>query len=409
MIGPRLLDLYLLRRYLLCLSLSILSLVLIAVIIDLTENIDTFIDFDARPSRILLYYLYHTPYWVVLILPIATLLGTLFALTSLARHSEIMAMKAVGISLYRMLMPIFLFALCFSGLAFLFTDRIVPDATYRFNTIHDEITSYSRTDGSRRHVLLQDVGGQLLFARTYDSGRRKAREVSWEWRPAGRVVERITARTMEWDQDRWLLHQGRHYRFAEPARQPVAFDTLSLPMLTILPDDFARQHKKPEEMRYAELARYIERAIAKGEDATRHRVDLYLKISFPFTCFIIVLLGAPLGANARRAGLANSFGLGILICFVFYSCVKAGQALGWNKVLIPWIGAWAANILFASLSAILLWRTHKSKAAGTPPGRGLPEDNRKANRHETRDWEFPGRMCRDVSCPVPAACGRFSA
>ena len=355
----RLLDIYLLRRYLFCLFLSILSLLLISIVIDLTENIDTFIDFQASPAQILLYYLYHSPYWIVLTLPIATLLGTLFALTSLARHGEITAMKAIGLSLYRLLLPIFTFALLFSGLAFLFTDFVLPEATYRYNAIRDQITAYSRTDGSRRQLLLQDVDGQLIFARTYDAGRRIARDVSYEQRQENRVDERLTARLLEWRDDGWLMLYGHRYRFDAAGPQPIPFDSLKLSSLTLLPADFARQQKKPEEMSYAELAYYIGRAVANGEDATRHRVDLHLKISFPLTCFIIVILGSPLGANARRAGLANSFGLGILICFAFYSCIKAGQALGWNKLLAPWAGAWMANLIFGILSLILLWRAHK--------------------------------------------------
>lgn len=356
----RLLDRYLLNRYLLSLSLSILSLVLIAIVIDLTENLDTFIDFQARPFHLFLYYLYHTPYWIVLVLPIAALLGTLFSLTSLARRSEIMAMKALGISLYRLLSPIFVFALGFSGLTFLFADRLVPEATYRGNAIRAQITASPPTDGSRRQVLLQDVDGQLIFVRTYDAGLQRAREVSWERLGEDRATDRIVAKVMEWRQDGWLLREGYRYRFGPNNElQSAPFDTLKLATLTLRPEDFARQQRKPEEMNYGELKRYIQRAVANGEDATRHLVDLHLKISFPVTCFIIVLLGAPLGANARRAGLANRFGLGILICFAFYSCVKGGQALGWNKVLPPWIGAWGANLIFGGLSILLLWRAHK--------------------------------------------------
>ncbi len=84
----RTLDLYLVRRFLLCLGLAVFGLLLLAVIIDLTENIDTFIDFEARPGHILFYYFYRLPYWLILTLPIAALLGSLFALTSLARHKQ---------------------------------------------------------------------------------------------------------------------------------------------------------------------------------------------------------------------------------------------------------------------------------------------------------------------------------
>ena len=73
----------------------------------------------------------------------------------------------------------------------------------------------------------------------------------------------------------------------------------------------------------------------------------------------MVQRGATLGANARRTGLANSFGLGVLLCFAYYSCVKAGQALGWNQFLDPWLGAWLANLIFAGLALTLLWRAHK--------------------------------------------------
>ena len=356
----RILDFYLLRRFLLCLGLAVTSLLLIAIVIDLTENIDTFIDFAARPSQILLYYTYRVPYWLILTLPIAALLGSLFALTSLARQNEITAMKAAGISLYRLLAPVLLCALAISILAFFFTDRVVPVATYRYNQISDQIKSYHRTDGSRRQILLQDTGNQLVYARSYDALHQRADEVSWEKLRDHAPVERIVARRMEWRATTWYLLDGRHFHFAQDGTVATAsFDTLALSSLSLRPIDFTRQQRTPEEMDYAELAAHIKRATLNGEDATRQRVDLHLKISFPLTSFIIIGIGSILGANARRAGLANSFGLGVLLCFAYYSCVKAGQALGWNQLLDPWLGAWIANLLFAALALVLFWRAHK--------------------------------------------------
>ena len=355
----RLLDIYLLRRYLGCLFLSILSLLLLSIVVDLIEKIDLFIDFEARFDQVLYYYIYRSPYWIILTLPIATLLGTMFALSSFARRNEIMAMKIVGVSLYRLLRPIFLFALVFCGLAFLFTDRVVPRATFRYNSTLNEIKSYNRSDGSRRQVLLQDVDGQLISVRSYDGRGKKGHDVLWEQLRDYQVADRLVASRLEWREDRWILLQGNRYLFTGEGVQTSAFDTLELPLLTLRPEDFARQQKKPEEMNYRELEAYIDRGRANGEDTTRHLVDLYLKISFPFTSFIIVVLGAPLAANARRAGLVNSFGLGVLICFAYYSLVKAGQALGWNQVVPPLMGAWLGNIIFGILSLVLLWRAHK--------------------------------------------------
>ncbi|MBT4100195.1 MAG: YjgP/YjgQ family permease [Gemmatimonadetes bacterium] len=357
-----LLDRYVLRRHLYSLALSGIALWSIAIVVDLIENIDTFIDHEAELSQIVRYYVYRSPYWIVLTLPITTLLGTLFSLTGLARRSEITAAKAAGISLHRLLAPLYLFALLFAGAAYLFTDVIVPPATFRYNSTRDEIRSYRRADGSRRQVLLQDVKGQFIFARSYDHTRRRAHDVTWERTDGQQTLERAVGRQLQWRSsaagERWWLVDGHYHSLDGDHAVTTPFDSLVLSQLTLLPADLARQQRQPEEMNYAQLEKYIERARSNGEDVTRHLVDLNLKVSFPFTCVVIFCLGAPLAANARRSGRANAFGLGVLICFVFYSCVKAGQALGWNGVLGPWLGAWLANVVFGLLSIIYLRRTH---------------------------------------------------
>ena len=356
----KLLDRYLLRRYLVCLVYAMLSLICLSIIVDLTERIDLFIDHEAGVGQILQYYVYRTPYWVILTLPIATLLATMFSLTSLARGNEITSMKTVGISLYRILAPIVVFSLVFCAGAFLFLDQVVPWSTLRYNLIRNEIRSHDRSDGSRRQLLLQDVDGQLIFAKSYDAGNGTARAVSWERLSDHAVIERIVGKRMQWTGEAWTVYNAVNYRFrSDKPAEVTLIDSVQLTTLTLKPEDFARQQKKPEEMGYGELAAYIDRARANGDDATRHLVDLYLKVSFPVTCLIIVLVGAPLAANARQSGMANSVGLGALICFTYYSVVKAGQALGWNQILDPLLGAWLGNLVFGFLCLVLLWRAHK--------------------------------------------------
>ena len=352
------LDRYLLGRYAAYLAFSLAALWALSVVVDLIENIDTFIDHEAALGQIIRYYAYRSPYWLVLTLPVAVLLATLFCLTGLARRSEVTAVKAAGVSLYRFLLPLFVFALVFGGAAFLFTDWVVPPATYAFNSVRNEIRSYSRSDGSRRQVLLQDVGGQVVFARSYDHGRQRAHDVLWESTRAGTVNLRATGQRLSWGDGVWTLEEGRLYDLSG-AGPGASFDALVLDELTLRPADLARQQKKPEEMDFAELSAYIDRARANGEDVTRNLVDLHLKVAFPLTCFVILLLGAPVAASARRASRANTFGIGVLICFVFYSCVKAGQALGWNGLVDPWLGAWIANLAFGLVGTALLWRAHK--------------------------------------------------
>lgn len=354
------LDRYVLRRQLQCLALSAVALWLVAVVVDLVENIDTFIDHEATLGQIGRYYLFRTPYWVLLTLPVTTLLGTLFCLTGLARRSEIVAVKAAGIGLHRLLAPLHALAFVLAAATLVFTDLVVPRATYRYNATRDEIRSYSRTDGSRSQVLLQDVDGQFLFARSYDHRRRRAHEVTYERTRGSHTLERATAQVAAWDSSapRWILIGGHAYALDGGVPQIAAFDSLALSRVTLTPDDFARQEKEPEEMGFAELAGSIGRARASGEDVARHLVDLHLKISFPFTCVVIFLLGAPLATGAPRSSRTGAFGLGVLICFVFYGAVQVSRALGWNGILEPWLGAWLANLVFGALGLLLLRRAH---------------------------------------------------
>ena len=111
-------------------------------------------------------------------------------------------------------------------------------------------------------------------------------------------------------------------------------------------------------MNFSELQSYINRAIANGEDATRHIVDLHFKISFPLTCFAIVLIIAPIAANAQSSNRATSFGIGVIVCFLLYSSVKAGQALGWNAIISPWQGAWLPNMIFVTSALIIIRKAH---------------------------------------------------
>ena len=350
---------YIARRLLLCLTLTTSSFLLITIVIDLAENLDTFIDFEATLPLMILYYIYRIPYWLILILPISCLLGSIFALTSLTRHNEIAAMKTIGFSINHILLPVFCCGITVSALAFIFTDYVVPKATSRHNDVNNQIMAQQSSDGSQRHVLIQGIRGQIIFARNYDAKKKYAEDISVEIFENFILSERIVAQHLFWRKPNWVSVDGYRYTFGERTQRATRFDTLVIPGLELTPADFTRQIKLPEEMTYSELKRYISRGNARGEDVIRHRVDLHLKSAVPFACLIIMVLGATIGANTHQTNISNSFGFGILICFGYYSCLKIGQALGWNGLLSPWLSAWFTNMLFVSLTICLIWRTNK--------------------------------------------------
>ena len=354
------LNKYIARRLLISLLLTTLTFLLITLVIDLTENIDTFIDYEAKIDLIALYYAYRIPYWLILILPISCLLGSIFALTSLARHNEVTAMKTLGFSINRILIPIFFCGASISGFAFVFTDYVVPSATLNHNKINKQIRSQQSDDGSQRHVLIQGSLGEIIYARNYDAKIERAEEVSIEMFTNSKLSTRIIAENLFWNKHDWIAVEGYRYTFRENDQTTTSFDTLAIKLSKLSPEDFSRKIKLPEEMTYSELKTYISRGNVRGEDVSRHRVDLYLKGALPFASFIIIVLGSTIGANARSTSISNSFGSGILICFVFYGCLKTCQALGWNGLISPLLSAWSTNILFVCLTLCIIWRINKT-------------------------------------------------
>ena len=91
----------------------------------------------------------------------------------------------------------------------------------------------------------------------------------------------------------------------------------------------------------------------------KYLVELYLKISFPLTNFVVVLIGTALAIRVRRGGLAISFGLAVFISFVYYAIIRTGQALGHSGTLPPLIGAWLGNLVFGGLGLELLRRARR--------------------------------------------------
>jgi len=131
------------------------------------------------------------------------------------------------------------------------------------------------------------------------------------------------------------------------------------PFIIVKPSDFARIDIQPEEMNFFNLRNYIKTISEKGGDASEWLVDLYLKMSFPLVSFVIVFFGAPMVAGSTKRGKAASFGIALVICFIYYSLINACQILGRNGSLQPLTAAWLPNGLFFMVGIVMHFRASK--------------------------------------------------
>jgi lipopolysaccharide export system permease protein len=357
----RILDRYILKRFLFVLLFSLFAFICIFLIVDSIERLDVYIDEKVPSLVVAKLYIYYLPYIIVLALPIAMLLASLFSVGNLARQNEIVAMSASGISLYRTLAPLLLLAFLISIGAYFFGEYVLPQASSNRAALIDQYMEKKREAWRKRitNVYMRDSRDRLISMRSFDATHYTGNVVSIRRFEGLDLRYRLDSRSMVWEDSVWALYEGVERVFSGSQETVTSFKKKILADENLRPQDFAKVLKKPEEMSFEELKSFIEEVRINGGNPGNWLVDLYLKIAIPFANFIIVLFGAPLASPKRRSGSATGFGISLVICFVYFGLIKVCQSFGQNGVLPPLFAAWFANGLFAVWGIYILLRTQK--------------------------------------------------
>jgi lipopolysaccharide export system permease protein len=358
----RILDRYVLREFLGYLALGMITFLGIFIVVDVFEKVDTFVDGEAPVALVARFYLYYAPWVAVQVLPVAMLLASLMALGRLVRQHELTAMLMAGMSLARAYGAVLVFGMLVSIGAFALEQGVVPEANYQRRIIlqHDIKKKPRPSSRRERDVLYVGRGGRIYTIGSYDPERALMRDVIIEEREQNVVTRRIDAQLGRWIDDHWELTGVTIRTFDGDRLDEEQRSTLELDVPE-RPRDFARVEREPEEMGWRALGALIERRRLSGSPVTQQIVDWHMKFAFPLINFIVVLIGAALSTRIRRGGMAVGFGLSLLISFIYYCGLRAGQALGHGGALPPVVAAWIANLLFGGVALVLFLRAQRGR------------------------------------------------
>ncbi len=357
----RILDRYLLREQLLTLVAGLFFFVAVYIIVDLFEKIDMYLDNKVPVHVIALFYGVSAPEIVLTVLPMAMLLSCLLALGQLRRGNELTAMQAAGIGLERIAAPLYALALVVSGLVFVTNETLLPKFTARRNHMLQVDIKKQLDEGPRVRTNLAYLGtdGRTFLIRQYLIPERRMQEVVIEQIRHNTLMGRIDAESAVWEQGHWVFYHGFTRRFDQEGEHAAEFNQLTIPGLRETPDDFATAEEDPQQLSYGELVRYIERLRESGSRVQKYLVELYLKVAFPLTNLIVVLIGSALAIRVKRGSLAMAFGLSVFISFLYYAIIRTGQSLGHNGQLPPFLAAWVGNFIFTAIGLELLRRARR--------------------------------------------------
>ena len=359
----QLLSRYILKRFLTVLFFTTFAFIIIFIVVDLIERLDDFLAHDTAWINLVLYYVYYIPYIIILTLPINMLLSTLFSIGIMAQYNEIIACKAAGVSLYKIVAPILVLGLAISILSGLASETVVPKTNKkRLNVWRYDIRNEQRTLLNKRNRLaLQDGQNRQIYIGFYNSTKKVGSQINLVWVNQNGITKRWDAKTMKWVQERsgWLMLDVVERAFTDTTEKVAYEDSLWYTDTQITPDDLVELESKPEEMNYVELNRFVDRMTKIGADARKWLVDLYMKISYPFANFIIVLFGAPLASRKRRSGPAIGFAIALLVSFIYFLFLRTGQVLGHKGDINPLLAAWIGNIVFGIGGIIAMIKVRK--------------------------------------------------
>jgi lipopolysaccharide export system permease protein len=359
----RILDKYAVREFTRTIMVALFAFITIFITLDVVEYVDDFIDNNVAVPTIIKFYAFQIPHIFILSVPIAILISALLTVGQMARHNELTAIKASGIRLSRTAMPLIAVGIVASLVSLAVGEMVMPKTdteVLRIKTSEIKKTSGGGQPRIQKNISYRGKKGLFYFAPEYDTRLQVMKDVVIEkWDKT--LVFRINAKKATWKDSAWVLSEAWVRWFSEVGEVERETFVLEDEFTDIkdFPHDIAKVQKDPEEMSYWELRSLIMRIEQSGADATRYQVGLNMKIAFPFTNVIVILLGAPLSARLRRGGIAVGIGLGLGLCFVYYGFIRVGQALGDHAVLPPLAAAWIGNVFFAAAGIILLLRAEK--------------------------------------------------
>jgi LPS export ABC transporter permease LptG len=372
---PGLLDLYVGRQYLRVFVLGLVGLLGIFYISTFMDLADKLFKGSATSAMLLRYFYYQTPQFVYYVIPMAALVSTLVTVGLMTKNSEIVVVKACGVSLYRMAVPLFLFAVAASGALFGLQEQVLAYSNReadRLNRLIRGIPLQSQGPLGRRWIFGQN--GDIYHYELFDARSNEFTQLAtYRLQPRAWGLESITraarVRLVKEPQAdgelsaTWRATQGWTRGFAQTTganrgrgRQDlVTYEVFGERDLTLEPPSYFKgAEPDPEQMTFGQLQEYIHLLRSGGYNAVRHMVALQRKVAFPFVTVVMTLLAVPFGVTTGRRGALYGIGIGIVLAILYWTMMSVFAAMGAGGLLSPVLAAWAPNILAASVAIFLL-------------------------------------------------------
>ncbi|WFB37883.1 LptF/LptG family permease [Kiritimatiellota bacterium B12222] len=355
----RILDKYLLKTFMMPWLSCLLGFTFLFVIVDLVESLNKFVDGGASLIDVVTYYLRYVPSIWIYVGPITLLLGLLYALYQLTRNNEIIAMRASGISLYRVLYPFIILGTLVSILSIYISQTVAPE---NLAWTDQYLNNLESPDSD---TLLQLRFKDPESHRTWDieSLNLKTQVLSGvtlnQRRPESDSLEYVLkAEQAVWIDNYWFFHNVALQPYNENGYKMGPLETRAvLPKqeITESPERIIRETMSFDYMTSAEMKKYLrERPAISEKTEANLRTQIQMRRAHPWLCLVTMLMAVPFGTQTARKGVFTGVFLCLFLFFGLFFMMNLFKALGLGMKVAPWIAGWTPTIIFGGIGAYLL-------------------------------------------------------
>lgn len=365
------LDRYILSKFMKTFFLSITLILLIFIVFDIKEKIQTFTTENIPIKEIIFdYYLMFIPYYGNLFSPMFTFIAVIFFTSKMAHQSEFVAILCSGTSFRRILRPYVIGALIIGSISFVLNHFINPKV---FKTkVGFEDKWINENYSSDEQNIHKKIGpNRLLYFESYDNRLNTAYRITIEDIINNKQVFFLSADNMSWDSlsgewnlvnvyERKIIEQDRldTIKNQKPVfKQVNTYTPAKKIKIEFRPSDMQRFESKVEAMTYFELKEFIIRERLKGSSKIEFfEVEQYRRSSFPFATFILTIIGVCVSSRKVRGGVGLQIALGLFLSCIYIMLMYIFTTIATTGFAIPWLAVWTPNIIF-SFVALYFYRT----------------------------------------------------
>lgn len=354
------LDSYILRKFLGSVTYSIMLLMAIIVVVDITENLQRFLDNNAPMSAVITgYYMNFIPYFINLFIPLFTFISVIWFTSKLSSQNEIVAILNGGVSFYRMLVPYFAGALIVASCALVLANYVVPKTNQKLYEFKD--TYLEHRSLAQMNIHIKNSSNSYIYLERWTKAEKTGYEFTYEVLGDNALVYKLSAQRIVYNEDAktWTLYGGTE-RCIEGDKEFYSTFIQKDTVFNLTPVDLNQDAFVSETMSTPELNKFIKEEKAKGSTLVdQYVIEQQRRLANPFGTVIMTIFAVSVSSRKTRRGVGVHIfiGMGLAFTFVFFQQISTVFSVQGN--MPPGLGTWIPNILCLILCVILLRSTPK--------------------------------------------------